>query len=115
VKSQIGKGNYARKGGEIVPIRWSAVKVSQDVDEIEQLFNSVTPTLWRIRQKAGELRGISNLPGYIDQPTATMTFKVENFKTYMKGYIERIRSLIPKEALEEERKALEYGRQQSLI
>jgi hypothetical protein len=41
-----------------MPIRWSAVKVSQDVDEIEQLFNSVTPTLWRIREKAGELRGI---------------------------------------------------------
>jgi len=44
-----------------------------------------------------------------------MTFKVDNFNIYMKGHIERIRNLIPKEALEGERKALEYGRQQSLI
>jgi hypothetical protein len=98
-----------------VPIRWSTVKVSEDVDEIEELFKSITPTLWRMREKAEELRGIPNLPGYIDQPTVTMTSKVDNFNSYMKGYIERIRNLIPKEALEEERKALEYGKQQSLI
>jgi len=98
-----------------VPIRWSTVRVSEEVDEVEELMNSVRPTLWRIREKAEELRGIPNLPGYIDQPTGTMTSKVDNFNSYMKGYIERIRNLIPKEALEGERKALEYGKQQSLI
>jgi len=98
-----------------MPIKWSTVKVSQTVDEIEELMNSLRPTLWRIREKAQELRRIPNLPGYVDQPTASMTFKVDNFNTYMKGYIERIRNHIPKDVLEEERKALEYGRQQSLI
>jgi hypothetical protein len=98
-----------------MPIKWSAVKVSETVDEVEELMNSIRPTLWRMREKAEELRGIPNLPGYIDQPTTSMTFKVDNFNTYMKGYIERIRDHIPKEALEGERKALEYGRQQSLI
>jgi hypothetical protein len=44
-----------------------------------------------------------------------MTSKVDNFNTYMKGYVERIRNPIPKEALEEERKAIEYGSQQSII
>jgi hypothetical protein len=98
-----------------VPIRWSTVKVSEKVDDVEELMNSIRPTLWRMREKAEELRGIPNLPAYIDQPTVTMTSKVDNFNSYMKGYIERIRNLIPKEALEEERKALEYGKQQSLI
>jgi hypothetical protein len=98
-----------------MPIRWSTVRVSEEVDEIEELMNSIRPTLWQMREKAEELRRIPNLPGYIDQPTVTMTSKVDNFNTYMKGYIERIRNLIPKEALEEERKALEYGKQQSLI
>ena len=98
-----------------MPIRWSTVRVSEEVDEIEELMNSIRPTLWRMREKAEELREIPNLPGYIDQPTASMTFKVDNFNTYMKGYIERIRDRIPKDALEDERKALEYGRQQSLI
>jgi hypothetical protein len=98
-----------------VPIKWSAVKVSDKADEIEELFNSITPTLWRIREKAGELKGITNLPGYIDQPTATMTYKVESFNTYMRGYVERIRNLIPKDELQEERKAMEYGSQQNLV
>jgi hypothetical protein len=98
-----------------MPIRWSALRVSEEVDEIEELMNSIRPTLWRMREKAAELRQIPNLPGYIDQPTASMTSKVDNFNIYMKGYIERIRDRIPKEALEDERKALEYGSQQSLI
>ena len=98
-----------------MPIRWSTVKVSEEVNEIEELMNSIRPTLWRMREKAEELRGIPDLPGYIDQPTVTMTSKVDNFNTYIKGYIERIRNLISKETLDEERKALEYGKQQSLI
>jgi hypothetical protein len=98
-----------------VPIKWSPVKVSENVDEVEQLMNSIKPTLWRIREKAEELRRIPNLPGYIDQPAATMTFKVESFNDYMKGYFQRIRNLIPQDALEDERKATEYGSQQNLI
>jgi len=98
-----------------MPIKWSAVRVSEAVDEIEELTKSMGATLWQIREKAQELRQIPSLPGYIDQPTATMTFKVDNFNGYLKGYIERIRNLIPKDALEDERKALEYGSQQSLI
>ena len=98
-----------------MPIRWSAVSVSQKVDEIEELFNSVTPTLWQIREKAVELRRIPNLPGYIDQPAYMMTDKIGRFKDSMKGYVERIRNLIPKDALEEERKAMEFGSQQSLM
>jgi hypothetical protein len=41
-----------------------------------------------------------------------MTFKVDNFKDYMKGWVERIRKLIPEEALEDEYKATEYGKEQ---
>jgi hypothetical protein len=98
-----------------MPIKWSALRVSQNANEIEELMSFIRPTLWRIREKAEELRRLPSLPGYIDQPAANMTFKVENFNNYMKGYVERIRSLIPKEALEEERKAMEYGSQQSII
>jgi hypothetical protein len=98
-----------------MPIRWSAIRVNQNADDIEELMNSIKPTLWRMREKAEELRRIPNLPGYIDQPTVTMLSKVDNFNTYIKGYVERIRNLIPKEALEEERRAMEYGKRQSII
>ena len=98
-----------------MPIKWSTLRVSRNADEVEELMNSIKPTLWRIREKAEELRRVPNLPGYIDQPAATMTFKVDNFNNYMKGYVERIRNLIPSESLEEERRAMEYGSQQSII
>jgi hypothetical protein len=98
-----------------MPIKWSTIRVNQNADDIEGLMNSIRPTLWRMREKAEELRRIPNLPGYIDQPAVTMASKVDNFNTYMKGYVERIRNLIPKEAFEEERKAMEYGSQQSII
>ena len=98
-----------------MPIKWSAVRVGRNADEVEELMNSIKPTLWRIREKAEELRRVPNLPGYIDQPAATMTFKVDNFNNYMKGYVERIRNLIPSESLEKERRAMEYGSQQSII
>jgi hypothetical protein len=98
-----------------MPIKWSAIRVNQNADEVEELMSSIKPILWRMREKAEELRRIPNLPGYIDQPTVTMASKVDNFNTYMKGYVERIRNLIPKDALEEERRAIEYGSQQSII
>ena len=98
-----------------MPIRWSAVKVSEAADELDKLVDVLGLTLDLIREKARDIRRIPNLPGYIDQPTATMGWKVENFEGYLKGYIERIRKLIPAEALEEELRALEYGSQQSLI
>jgi hypothetical protein len=98
-----------------MPIKWSAVRVSEAVDEVEEFTKSMGATLWQIREKAQELRQIPSLPGYIDRPTATVTFKVDNFNGYLKSYIERIRNLIPKDALEDERKAREYGSQQSLI
>jgi hypothetical protein len=44
-----------------------------------------------------------------------MASNVDNFNTYMKSYVERIRKLIPKEKLEEGHKAIEYGSQQSII
>ena len=98
-----------------MPIKWSAVKVSEAMDEVEQLLNSITPTLWQIREKAREIKAIPHLPGYIDQPTSTMAWKVENFKDYMKGYIDRIRQSIPDGAMEEEKRSTRHGRTQSLI
>ena len=98
-----------------MPIKWSAVKVSENVDEVDQLIDALGMTFDLIREKARDIKRIPNLPGYIDQPTNTLAWKVENFEGYLKGYVERIRNLIPQDALEEERKAMEYGSQQSLI
>jgi hypothetical protein len=73
-----------------VPIKWSAVKVSEAIDELDQLVDALGLTLWQVREKAQELRQIPNIPGYIDQPANSMFWKVANFYEYLKGYIERI-------------------------
>jgi len=44
-----------------MPIKWSAVRVSDNVDEIEELMNSVRPTLWRIREKAKALFSLTSI------------------------------------------------------
>jgi len=98
-----------------VPIKWSAVKVSEATDELDQLIDALGMKLWQAREKAQELRQIPNLPGYIDQPTASIILKVANFHEYLKGYIERMRQRIPADALEKERESLKYGSQQSLV
>ena len=98
-----------------MPIRWSAVKVSEATDELDQLIDALGMKLWQVREKAQELRQIPKLPGYIDQPTDSMIWKVANFYEYLKGYIERMRQRIPADALEKERESLKYGSQQSLV
>ena len=58
--------------------------VSRNADEVEELMNSIKPTLWRIREKAEELRRVPNLPGYIDQP-AVNNLKVALVVNQVKG------------------------------
>lgn len=96
-------------------IKWSAVKVSEAIDELDQLIDALGMTLWQVREKAQELRQIPNLPGYIDNPTTSMPWRVANFYEYMKGYIERMRQLIPADALKAERESQKYGSKQSLV
>ena len=98
-----------------MPIKWSAVKVSEATDELDQLVDTLGMSLALIREKAKDIRQIPNIPGYIDDPTASMTWKVANFYEYLKGYIERMRQRIPADALEKERKQARYGSQQSLV
>ena len=98
-----------------MPIKWSAVKVSKNVDELDQLVDALGMTLDLIREKARDIKRIPGLPGYIDQPTNTLAWKVDNFQDYLKDYIERIRNAIPGGAVEAERERDRHGNQQSLI
>ena len=98
-----------------MPIKWSAVKVSENVDELGQLVDALGMTLDLIREKARDIKRIPGLPGYIDQPTNTLAWKVDNFQDYLKDYIERIRNAIPGGAVEVERERDRHGNQQSLI
>jgi sugar-specific transcriptional regulator TrmB len=55
------------EGGEIVPIRWRALKVSEAADRIEEQFNHAVEPLEQARTVAREALKMDNLPEYMSQ------------------------------------------------
>jgi hypothetical protein len=107
-------GNYTQKGGETVAIKWSAVKVSEAIDKVEQQVTLAEPFLDEAKTKAQEARGIPNLPSYMDDRFVRLISQIERIDN-VKGAIESARSTIPSGAIEEEQRSTKHGRTQSLI
>jgi len=83
-------------------IRWSAVKVSEAMDDVEA------------RKKANEARNIPNLPQYIDHRLIGLVEEINRIDR-IKDRIESVRCDIPDGAIEAERESQKYGSQQSII
>jgi len=97
-----------------MPIKWSAVKVVEAMDEVEHQINLAESFFTEAKVKVEAARTITNLPQYIDQRLIRLICDVERID-YVKNSIEAIRKSIPEGALEAERKHIENGSQQSLI
>jgi hypothetical protein len=102
------------EGGEIVPIRWSALKVSKAMDEVENQIILADGFIAEAKAKATEARKIANLPQYIDGCLARLITQLERMN-YVKDAIEAVRKSIPEGAIETECDSAKYGSQQSLI
>jgi len=98
------------KGGEIVPIRWSALKVADAVDEVEALIDEAEPILAEAEQKARQSRGIPNLPEYMLWRLGRLKFTIER-RQDIRLAIANIRKTIPEGAVGAEQ---ERGSQQGL-
>src|SRR4030042_5710911 len=55
------------KGGDFVPIKWSAPRVSEAMDMVEEYVNQAVEPLEQVRIVAREARNIPNIPQYVDQ------------------------------------------------
>ena len=97
-----------------MPIKWSAVKVSEAIDRVEQQVTLAEPFLDEAKAKATEARGIPNLPSYMDDRFVRLISQIERID-YIKGAIESARKAIPDGAIEAEQASLKYGSQQSLV
>ena len=95
-------------------IKWSAVRVSEAMDEVERQVTLADDFIAQAKVKAEEARKIPNLPQYMDTRLISLIGQLERME-YVKSAIERIRNDIPQEALEEERRLASYGSQQSLV
>ena len=97
-----------------MPIRWSAVKVSQAMDGVEGQVNLADAFLVEAREKARNARNIENLPGYMTDRLIRLITELERIDK-VRECIEAVRKAIPSEAIELEQQKTRHGSQQSLI
>ncbi len=101
-----------------MPIRWSALRVSEAADMIGEFVNQAAEPLEQIRIVAREAKEIPSLPQYVDQDFARLIFEIDRaiggsqFEPMgrLKSAIEAIRKSIPEDAIEAEREKLNQPR-----
>jgi len=97
-----------------MPIKWSVVKVSEAMDEVEHQINLAESFLTEAKAKAEAARKIDDLPQYVDQRLIRLTCDIERIDN-IKNSIEAVRKSIPDGAIEAEQERIKNGSQQSLI
>lgn len=96
-----------------MPIRWSALKVSEAMDMVEEFVEKAAEPLECARIVANEARRIPNLPQYLDQRLIHLITDIERID-YVKRSIKAVRNDIPDGAIEEERELARSGSQLTL-
>ncbi len=98
-----------------MPIKWSAVKVSEAMNAIEAQLALSKSFIDEAHRIAEEAKTIPNLPDYINQPRRTLSERLGNSVESLLGYVNRIRERIPDGAIEAERESTKHGSTQSLM
>ena len=60
-----------------MPIKWSALRVSEAMDMVEEFVNQVVEPLEQAKIVTSEARSIANLPQYLDQRLVRLTIDIE--------------------------------------
>ena len=97
-----------------MPIKWSAVKVTEAMDRLEKLVDLATGPLEEAGKVAQEARGIPDLPKYVDDRLCRLLDRIGRMEEITTA-IGSVRESIPSEALEAEKARLKVGSQQSLL
>jgi hypothetical protein len=106
-----------------MPIKWSAVEVSEAMDKIEAEINKAVPYLEQAKVIARQARGISNLPEYIGQTLHGFDWVIEEAigdsrhegSGSLRSCVKRVRDSIPDGAIEAEREATRHGKTERLM
>ena len=97
-----------------MPIKWSALKVSDAMEMAEEFIKEADLPLEQAKIVATEARRIANLPQYLDQRLIRLIGDIKRID-YVKASIKAVRNDIPDGAIEAEQETQEYGSQQSLM
>ena len=97
-----------------MPIKWSATKVSEAMDEVEAQVVLADQFIAEAKVKAEAATQISNLPQYMEQHINRLIDQLERIEN-IKSSIKSVREDIPDGAIEAEQDSLRHGSTQSLI
>ena len=97
-----------------MPIKWSAVKVSEAMDEVERQIDLADAFLTEAKSKAEAARKIASLPQYVEQRLNRLIGDIERIDS-VRSDIDAVRKSIPDGAIEAEQECLRKGSQKPLI
>jgi len=97
-----------------MPIKWSAVKVSEAMDEVEKQVFLADQFIAEAKVRAEEASKIENLPEYISQRINRLIYQLERIEG-VKESIESVHRNIPDGAIETERDAGKHGQSKSML
>jgi len=97
-----------------MPIKWSATKVNEAVDEVESQVILADQFIAEAKVKAEAAKKIPNLPQYIEQRINNLISQLDRMEN-IKGAIESVRKDIPDGVIEAERESTKHGSTQSMM
>ena len=97
-----------------MPIKWSATKVSEAMDEVEAQVLLGNQFIAEAKAKAQEAKKIANLPQYVEQRVNRLIDQLDRLES-IKDAIESVRKDIPDGAMETEQESSKHGSTQSLM
>jgi len=97
-----------------MPIKWSALRVSEAMDQVEEYVNQAAEPLEQAKIAVNEAKNIANLPQYLDQRLSRLFIDIERID-YIKSSITAVRNELPKDIIESEKKVESYGQQPEMV
>ncbi len=97
-----------------MPIKWSALKVSEAMDEVEQQVLLADQFIAEAKAKAEAAKKIPNLPQYMEHRFLCLIDQLNRME-YIKGAIKAVLNDIPDGAIEAEREGLRHGSTRPLM
>ena len=97
-----------------MPIKWSALKVSEAMNMIEEFIDEAAEPLERAKIVTTEARKIANLPQYVDERLIRLITDIGRIDNVRRA-IKAVRESLPDGAVEDEKKRAAGGSQLSLV
>lgn len=97
-----------------MPIKWSALKVIESMDEVEHQIVLAEQFLDQAKLLAGQSIGIASLPDYMKQRIRRVACTIDR-TSEIREAIASVRNTIPDGAVEDEQEAGRHGSQQQLV